>query len=300
MTVFFVMEILPGDPATIILGINAREDTLAALRAGLGLDRPVIERYFVWVWGLLRGDFGTSYTYSVPVAELIADRITVSLPLAVMALFLAVTIGIAAGVLAASRSSEAGGGGYLDTMIMGLSQLGIAVPNFWFAMLLIMLFAVALGWMPAGGFAGWDKGFLPAMQSLLLPAISLALPQAAILSRLTRSAMIEVLAEDYIRTARARGLSRSQTLWRHALPNALIPVVTIIGLQLSFLLAGTIIIENVFHLPGIGRLIFQAIAQRDLITVESLVMLLVGFVILVSFIVDLLYALLDPRLRHHG
>lgn len=297
MVVFTVMEVLPGDPATVILGINARADTLAALRAELGLDRPVVERYGLWLWGMLQGDFGQSYTYSVPVAELIAERVVVSLPLALMALVLATVIGVAAGVGAAALAVRPGAAGLGDPLMVGLAQIGIAIPNFWFAMLLIMLFAVWLGWVPAGGFAGWDAGVGPALLSLLLPAISLALPQAAILTRITRSAVIEALSEDYIRTARARGLTRSQTLWRHALPNALIPIVTIMGLQFSFLVAGTIIIENVFYLPGIGRLIFQAIAQRDLIVVESLVMLLVAFVILVSFLVDLLYITLDPRLR---
>jgi peptide/nickel transport system permease protein len=161
-----------------------------------------------------------------------------------------------------------------------------------------MLFAVQLGWLPAGGFAGWDRGVWPALKSLLLPAISLALPQAAILARVTRSSVLEVLGEDYIRTARAKGLSQGAALWRHALRNALIPVVTIMGLQFSFLLAGTIIIENVFSLPGLGRLIFQAIAQRDLNVVQSLVVLLAGTVIVINFVVDLLYVLIDPRLRH--
>jgi peptide/nickel transport system permease protein len=174
----------------------------------------------------------------------------------------------------------------------------VAVPNFWFAMLLILLFAVWLGWVPAGGFPGWDAGWWPALRSLLLPALALALPQAAILARLTRSAVLEALAEDYVRTARAKGLNRREAVWRHAVPNALIPVVTIMGLQFSFLVAGTIIIENVFYLPGIGRLTFQAIAQRDLTVVRDLVVVIAALVIIVNFVVDLLYLWLDPRLRH--
>jgi peptide/nickel transport system permease protein len=183
---------------------------------------------------------------------------------------------------------------------MGFTQLGIAVPNFWFAILLILLFAVHWRILPAGGFAGWDAGFWPALKTLLLPAVALALPQAAILARVTRSSVLETLGEDYVRTARAKGLSRHAALWRHAVRNALIPVVTIMGLQFSFLLAGTIIIENVFYLPGLGRLIFQAIAQRDLIVVKDLVILLAASVIVVNFVVDLLYAVLDPRLRGGG
>ncbi len=201
-------------------------------------------------------------------------------------------IAIPLGIIAASNHTKP-----MDFLVMIFSQLGIAIPNFWFALLLIIIFSVFLGVLPAGGFAGWDAGIVPALLSLLLPTIALALPQSAILTRVTRSSLLEVLKEDYIRTARAKGSSRRRTLWRHALRNAMIPVVTIMGLQFSFLLAGTIIIENVFYLPGIGRLIFQAIAQRDLIVVKNLVILLAGSVIIINFIVDMLYAVIDPRLR---
>ena len=183
------------------------------------------------------------------------------------------------------------------------TESAIAVPNFWFAILLVLLFSVSLGWFPAGGFAGWDEGLLAVARSLALPVVALALPQAAILTRVTRSSVLEVLGEDYLRTARAKGLSGRAALWRHALRNALIPVVTIMGLQFSFLLAGTVIIENVFYLPGLGRLLFQAIAQRDLIVVKDLVLLLAAAVVVVNFCVDLLYGFLDPRLRRslgHG
>ncbi len=292
LVVFVVMEVLPGDPAVIILGIGAQPDTLAALRAELGLDRPVLVRFFDWTGALLVGDLGKSYTYSVPVAELVADRVAVSLPLALIAILLSTALAIPLGVVAAARHNRA-----TDLGVMGFSQLGIAIPNFWFAMLLILLFAVHLRWLPAGGFAGWDAGAWPALRSLLLPALALALPQAAILARVTRSSVLEVLGEDFVRTARAKGLSRGAALWGHALRNALIPVVTIMGLQFSFLLAGTIIIENVFYLPGLGRLIFQAIAQRDLIVVKDLVVLLAGTVVIVNFAVDILYAVVDPRLR---
>lgn len=293
VVVFLVMEILPGDPAAIILGVNAREDTLAALRAEMGLDQPALFRYLTWIGGLAIGDLGESYTYSVPVSQLILDRLIISLPLALIAITLSTLIAIPLGVIAAARRGRAA-----DLGVMGFSQLGVAVPNFWFALLLILLFSVQLGWLPAGGFPGWERGLWPALQAMILPAIALALPQAAILARVTRSSVLETLGEDYIRTARAKGLSKSAALWRHALRNALIPVVTIMGLQFSFLLAGTIIIENVFYLPGLGRLIFQAIAQRDLIVVQNLVVLLAGTVILINFLVDLLYALIDPRLRH--
>ena len=292
LVVFLVLEVLPGDPAAMMLGINAREDTLAALRAELGLDRPAWLRYLLWLLGMVQGDFGKSYTYSVPVAELILERVAISLPLALLAITLSTILAIPLGVLAAARRNRSA-----DVLVGIFAQLGVAVPNFWFAILLILLFSVSLGWLPAGGFAGWDAGVWPALRSLILPTIALALPQAAILTRVTRSSVLEQLGEDYLRTARAKGLSRGAALWGHAVRNGLIPVVTIMGLQFSFLLAGTIIIENVFYLPGLGRLLFQAIAQRDLIVVKDLVVLLAGTVVVVNFIVDLLYAVLDPRLR---
>jgi peptide/nickel transport system permease protein len=295
LVVFVVLEVLPGDPAAVMLGTGAQPDTLQALRTELGLDRPVVERYLAWLAAMLRGDLGRSYTYGVPVSQLVAERLAVSLPLALLALTLAAAIGIPTGVLAARWRGKAA-----DTGIMVATQLGVAIPNFWFAILLVLLFAVQLRWLPAGGFAGWGDGLWPGLRSLLLPAVALALPQAAILARVTRSSVLESLGEDYIRTARAKGLPRSAALWRHAVPNALIPVVTILGLQFSFLLAGTIIVEQVFYLPGIGRLIFQAIAQRDLIVVKSLVVLLAAAVVVVNFAVDLAYAWLDPRLRTHG
>ncbi len=292
LVIFFVVEVAPGDPAAYMLGVNAQEDTLAALRAELGLDQPKLVRYAAWVTGMLQGDFGTSYTYRTPVAQMVADRLWVSLPLAAYALALSTLIAFPAGIYAASRRGRAG-----DMAVMGATQLGVAVPNFWFAMMLVVIFAINLRWFSAGGFPGWEGGVLPALKALTLPAIALALPQAAILARVMRSALLDTLGEDFIRTARAKGLSPGQALRAHALRNALIPVLTILGLQFSFLLAGAIIIEQVFFLPGLGRLVFQAISARDLIVVESVVMLLVFAVIVVNFLVDLAYAAVDPRLR---
>jgi len=293
IVIFFVVEVVPGDPAQFMLGLNAQPDTLMALRDQLGLNQPLPLRYLGWVLGMLHGDFGTSYTYRVPVSELLTARLAVSLPLAIYALALTILIAFPAGIIAAARRNSK-----TDVVVMSTTQLGVAVPNFWFAMLLVLVFAVGLHWFSAGGFPGWDKGGLwLGLRALTLPAIALALPQASILARVMRSALLDTLGEDYIRSARAKGLTRRQTMWRHALRNALIPVLTIVGLQFSFLLAGAIIIENVFFLPGLGRLVFQGITQRDLIVVKSVVMLLVFAVILVNFIVDLSYALIDPRLR---
>lgn len=291
IVIFLVLEVVPGDPAQFMLGLNATPEAADALRKSLGIDGPLLQRYFTWVFGLLHGDFGISYTYKVPVAQLIGDRIWISLPLAIYALALSTLIAFPAGIIAAVRRNSAA-----DVGIMGATQLGVAIPNFWFAMLLVLVFAIMLHWFSAGGFPGWQDPF-QAMKALTLPAIALALPQASILARVMRSSLLDTLDEDYIRSARAKGLSRGQTLWRHALRNALIPVLTIIGLQFSFLLAGAIIIENVFFLPGLGRLVFQGITSRDLIVVKSVVMLLVFAVILVTFLVDITYAIVDPRLR---
>lgn len=292
IVIFLVIEVVPGDPASFMLGVNARPDTVAALRAELGLDVSKPERYFTWITGMVQGDFGTSYTYRAPIADIVADRVWVSLPLAIYALLLSTLIAFPAGIYAASRR-----GGIGDMGVMGATQLGVAIPNFWFAMMLVAVFAINLRWFSAGGFVGWDKGFLLGIKSLTLPAIALALPQAAILARVMRSSLLDMLGEDFMRTARAKGLTQRQALWRHAVRNALIPVLTIIGLQFSFLLAGGIVIEQVFFLPGLGRLIFQSISSRDLIVVESVVMLLVFMVIVVNFVVDLAYAAVDPRLR---
>lgn len=292
MVIFAVIEVAPGDPASFMLGTGAQEDTVAALRTELGLDQGKLSRYVTWVGGMLTGDFGTSYTYRTPVVEMVQDRLWVSLPLAIYALALSTLIALPAGIYAAARRGKMG-----DIAVMGATQLGVAVPNFWFAMLLVLVFAINLRWFSAGGFVGWDKGLMAGLHALTLPAIALALPQAAILARVMRSALLEVLGEDFIRTARAKGLSHGQAIRRHGVRNALIPVLTIVGLQFSFLLAGAIIIEQVFYLPGLGRLVFQAISARDLIVVESVVMLLVFAVILVNFLVDLAYALVDPRLR---
>lgn len=290
--IFLAIEVVPGDPASVMLGVNAQPDTVEALKQELGLNVSKPTRYFNWITGMLTGDFGISYTYRTPVRGMIADRIVISFPLALYALLLSTLIAFPAGILAATRR-----GAVADITIMGTTQLGIAIPNFWFAMILVLLFAVKLQWFPAGGFPGWEAGLFAGLKALTLPAIALALPQASILARVMRSSLLDTLGEDFIRTARAKGLSARQALWHHALRNALIPVLTIIGLQFSFLLAGAIIVENVFYLPGLGRLIFQGITQRDLIVVESVVMILVFAVVIVTFLVDIAYAAVDPRLR---
>ncbi len=292
VVVFVVLNIVPGDPASYMMGLNADPDALAQLRSELGLDQPAWQRYVAWLGNLVQGDLGTSYTYRVPVTELIGERLSVSLPLTMMATALSLVIALPLGIFAASRR-----GRLADTAVVSATQLGIAIPNFWFAILLVFFFATTLHWFSAGGFPGWDEGAGPALQALILPAIALALPQAAILTRVTRSSLIETLSEDFVRTARAKGLSEGQALRRHALRNALIPVLTILGLQFTFLLAGGIIVENVFYLPGLGRLVLQAITQRDLIVVQGVVIVLVAAAVAVTFLVEIAYMIADPRVR---
>lgn len=290
--VFVVLEVLPGDAALLILGTEAQDDTLAALRVQLGLDRPAGERYLDWLVGMATGRTGVSHTYAVPVAELIGERLAVTVPLAFAAFVLSTVIAVPLGMFAATRRNRPG-----DYGVMAFSQVGMAIPNFWFAILLILVFAVWLGWLPAAGFPGWGDDFAGSLRALLLPAVALALPEAAILARVTRSAVLETLGADYVRTARAKGLAERTILTGHVLRNALIPMTTILGLQFAFLLAGSIVVENVFALPGLGRLIYQAVTQRDIVVVRDIVLFLVALVVCVNFLVDLAYALIDPRPR---
>ena len=294
--VFAVLELLPGNVAQVMLGETATPEAIASLEKKLGLDRPAPARYGRWISGLISGHTANSFAYDTPTAELIAERLHVTVPLAALAMALTTALALALGIFAASRHNRIG-----DVGVMALSQVGIAIPSFWFAILLILLFAVKLQWVSAGGFPGWRDddggGLLAGVKALILPAIALALVQAAILARVTRSAVLDVMREDFVRTARAKGLSRRATLWKHVLRNAMIPVLTIMGLQFANLITGTIVVENVFVLPGIGRLVFQAIANRDLVVVRDVVMLLVAVVVVVNFIVDVLYAMVDPRLQ---
>ncbi|MEP2681754.1 MAG: ABC transporter permease [Sulfitobacter sp.] len=291
VVVFAVMNVLPGDPALTILGMDASEDALAALREQLGLNAPLVTRYVSWVWNALQGDFGISHSFRVPVSELISERLPMTISLAVAGMLVTLVLALSLGITAAAQHGRAG-----DWGVMFLSQLGIAVPAFWLSILLVMLFAVKLRWLPPGGFAGWDDP-VAALRSLILPTVALALVQSAVLARVTRSSALEVMRQDFVRTARASGMSHRRILWRHVLPNALVPIVTIVGMQFAALVTGTIVIENVFYLPGLGRLIFQSIANRDLPTVQALVMLFAAIVVTANFVVDLLYVVIDPRLK---
>jgi len=296
VVVFTVLDILPGNAAEVMLGESATPQSVAALSAKLGLDRPPVVRYVDWMKGLATGELGMSIAYDTPIAQLVGERLVVTVPLALLAMALTTAIAFALGLFAAARHGRAG-----DVGVMSASQIGIALPNFWFAILLIWLFAVKLRWFSAGGFPGWIEavggGAMPALRALVLPALALAVVQAAILARIVRSAVLDVLREDFVRTARAKGQSPRGVLWGHVLRNAMVPVLTVMGLQFANLLTGTVVIEQVFSLPGLGRLVFQAIANRDLPVVRNVVMLLAAMVVVINFVVDVLYVVVDPRLR---
>jgi peptide/nickel transport system permease protein len=292
LVIFVLLDLLPGDPARFILGINATPESVAALRTQMGLDAPAHERFLGWITEMARGDFGLSQTQGEPVARLIGERLAVTLPLAGIAMIVSVVVGLPIGILAAMRRGKA-----TDTALMVLAQTGVAIPNFWFGMLLTLLFAVTLRWLPTGGFIPWGEDAGAALRGLILPGLALALPQAAILARVMRTALVDVMGQDFIRTARAKGLTRSEAIWRHGVRNAMLPVLTILGLQFAYLIAGTIIVENVFFLPGLGRLIYTAVTERDLVLVRGVTMVLVVATSLTMLVVDLLYALVDPRLE---
>jgi peptide/nickel transport system permease protein len=285
--------VIPSDPAQIILGIYATPETLQGLRHKLGLDRSVILQYLNYVKNVVMGDLGRSITYDVPISSLILSRLQVTVPLAILSMIFAILLSIPMGIYSSLHRNRIG-----DYGIMVFSQIGLAVPAFWAGILLILLFAVTLHWLPAGGFQNWLIDPMRALKSLLLPALSLGFVRAAVLTRMTRSSMLDVLGEDYIRTARSKGLPKKTVIYKHAFRNAIIPIITIIGLQAGDLLAGAIIIENVFHLPGVGRLVFEAIGQRDLPVVQGVVLFIATLIVAINFVIDVAYRYLDPRIRY--
>jgi peptide/nickel transport system permease protein len=290
--VFTVVNILPGDVAVVILGTSATDEAVQQLREQLGLNQPAWQRYLEWLGGMLHNDFGTSQLSHSEVGPLIVQKLTVSAPLAIAAATIALAIAVPLGVMAGVHYRNASG-----AAISALSLVGIAVPAFWAGLLLVTVFAIELRWLPAGGFVEWSEDPIAAAKSLILPALALGLVQGAVLTRYVRSAIVDVQREDFIRTARAKGLSRWQALRYHGFRYAAIPVVTILGIQLTSLLVGAIVIENVFVLPGLGRLLFQSVGNRDLIVVQDLVMLVTAVVLTVNFLIDLSYRFLDPRIR---
>ena len=290
--VFAFMAVLPGDPARVALGVNASDQAVAELRRQFGLDRPLPTQYFDWLGGLLRGDLGTSYVSKAAIGPQVFDRLQVTLWLVVAGMIIALVVAAPAGTVMAARHRKISG-----LALSAFSQVGVAVPAFLAGILLIVVFAVKLGWLPANGWTPPAQDPAMFLKQLILPALSLGLVQGAVLTRYVRSAVLEVLREDYLRTARAKGLRPFQALWRHGLRNAAVPVVTVLGLQLATLLIGAVVVERVFVIPGLGSLLLDGVSNRDLLLVQDVVMVLVIAVLLVNFVVDLLYVALDPRLR---
>jgi peptide/nickel transport system permease protein len=292
VAVFLLLHLVPGDPALAVAGSDAREDTLAAIRHDMGLDQPLPVQYLRWISRVVQGDLGRSYTTRLSVAEQISLRIPATLELALAGIAIALLISIPTGVLAAIKERSAA-----DWVISSFNACAIAIPNFWFGILMILLFALALGWLPASGRGDYAREPLKAWTYLLLPALTLALNQSAVLSRFVKSSVLEVLHDDYVRTARAKGLHERLVIQRHVLTNALVPVATVLGIQFGRLLGGAIVVESVFAWPGVGRLILQSIGSRDYSTVQGVLLLLVLVFVIVNLLTDLTYGLLDPRIR---
>ncbi|AVO39765.1 ABC transporter permease [Pukyongiella litopenaei] len=290
---FLLMHMLPGDPATIIAGDMADKDAIAQVRRDLGLDQPVAVQLWLWVTNLLQGDFGRSLMLNQPVIEAFFERLPVTLSLALVAFIITIPVGIVLGVVAAVWRDT-----WVDSAVMVLALVGVSVPNFWIAILSVILFSVTLGWLPSAGYVPLHEDFSRWLASLIQPAVVLALFQIGYLARMTRSAMLEVLDQDYIRTARAKGVSVRVTIMKHAFRNTLMQVVTVSGYILSLLIGGSVVIEQIFALPGIGRLLVQAIMARDYPVVQG-TMLLLGFAfVLINIVIDLIYAYVDPRVRY--
>ncbi|HEY5179257.1 MAG TPA: ABC transporter permease [Dermatophilaceae bacterium] len=290
--VFGFMAVLPGDPARVALGVNASDAAVAVMRTDFGLDRPLVSQYFSWVGGMLRFNLGDSYISRAPIGPQIADRLQVSLWLVGTSMLIAVVIAVPVGSIMAVWHRRISG-----LLLSAASQVGVAIPAFLAGILLITVFAVRLGWLPANGWTPPAEDPEMFLKQLALPALSLGLVQGAVLTRYVRSSVLEILREDFLRTARAKGLRPMQALVRHGLRNASVPVVTVLGLQLATLLVGAVVVERVFVIPGLGSLLLDAVANRDLILVQDVVMILVVAVLVVNFVVDLLYVAIDPRMR---
>lgn len=290
--IFSLIRAAGGNVAAVILGKDASPEAIDALAREYGLDRPLPVQYLQWIGGLLTGDLGRSFRTNEQVSDLIIDRLSISVPLALSGLVLAVLIAIPVGTYAARNAGRPSG-----AIIALLSQVGIAVPVFWAGVLLSLIFGVHLGWLPTGGWTSWSNSVSGAIKSLILPVLSLGIVMAASLSRYTRTAVLDVMNEDYLRTARATGMTRTESLLKVGLRNASLPIITVLGLQVAELIGGTVIIETVFSLPGLSRMVLSAVAAREVIVVQSTVMIIVAFVMLLNLIVDLLYGVLDPRVR---
>ena len=290
--VFLIMHMIPGDVVDILMQ-NVGTEAAERMRHFLGLDRPLYVQYFEWLGSVLRGDLGESLLYRYPVWDLIKIRIPVTLELSALTILLGLGVALPLGTLAAAKH-----GSWADLLAMQFGQLGISVPNFWIATILILVVAVQLGWLPPSGYVKPGTSLIGNLQRMILPAISLALPLAAVLTRVVRSAVLEVLNQDYMRVARAKGLTEVQVLWRHGLRNAFIPILTVIGLEFGYLLGGTVIIEEMFFVPGVGQLTVSSLLKRDLTVLQGILLFYSAVFVLVNLAADVLYGRLDPRIRY--
>jgi peptide/nickel transport system permease protein len=290
--VFFLLHLTPGDPAAVIAGDEATPADIEAVRRKLGLDRPIWEQFGLYVWSLLHGDLGTSIFSNLPVTTLVKQRLEPSVVLAISTLTVAVALAIPMGVIAASRARST-----VDRVVMGFSVLGFAVPVFLIGYILIYVFAIQLRWLPVQGYRPLSEGIGGTLRSIALPSIALGMTYMALIARITRASMLEVLSEDYVRTARAKGLPRRSVLLRHALKNAAVPIVTVIGIGFALLISGVVITETVFNIPGLGRLTVDAILKRDYPIIQGLIILFAGVKVLVNLLIDISYTFFDPRIR---
>jgi len=291
--VFFLLRIAPGDPAAIIAGDDATAESIAAVRAKLGLDRPMVEQFVVWVWGLVRGDLGVSIFSDLPVTRLIAQRLEPTVALTLATLFVSVSLAIPIGVVAAWKART-----LVDRAVMAFAVLGFAMPGFVLAYALIYFFAVQLQLLPVQGYQPIANGLWPFAKSLILPSVALGVTYMALIARITRASMLEVLQQDYIRTANAKGLATDRVLLLHALKNAAVPIVTVIGIGIALLISGVVITETVFNIPGLGRLTVDAVLKRDYPIVQGLILVFAAAKVLINLLIDISYAFLDPRIRY--
>jgi peptide/nickel transport system permease protein len=291
--IFLMLRLTPSDPAAIIAGDNATTEQVAQIRSQLGLDRPLIEQFFIWSANVLSGDFGESFFFKKTVAALIGERIEPTLSLAFFTILIAVLVAVPLGVLAAHRH-----GSWIDRIVMGFSVLGFSVPVFVIGYLLIYLFAIYLNWLPVQGYQRIGEGLGGWVERLILPSMTLSVIYVALIARMTRTSVLEVLSEDYIRTARAKGQIERKVLFRHALRNAAVPIVTVIGLGIALLIGGVVVTESVFTIPGLGRLTVDAVLARDYPTIQAVILLFSFVYVMINLAVDMLYTILDPRIRY--
>ena len=290
---FLLVYLVPGDPAMVMLGSDASPQQLQALRTQLGLDRSMPEQFVLWVGQVLRGNLGESFFLGRPVTQALLERLPATLQLAVLSLFFALLIGIPSGLLAAVRQNT-----WWDQIVMAVAIGGVSIPSFWLGLALILVFSVTLGWLPSGGYEPLWEDFWGGLRALILPSISLGVMQAALIARMTRSSMLEVLRQDYVRTARAKGLHHWTVIVRHALKNAMIPIITTTGTAFGVLLGGAVVVETVFTYPGLGRLVVLAVQRRDYPLVQGALLMISVIYVMVNLLVDMLYGAFDPRIKY--